>query len=224
MWSEVMKMIVSILASGTITALIVGYFFNKKLEERKMILKINEQFLSSLINGLNLLMNNYKSMVLQADEIKHQIEKGNLTQESVSVLKELKEKYHNTLNTHRIYLTALIPYGKTQVNEFSFDDINIVAIRHLLDILTLMTAQDGGEAFKKYKDWSLTAIYYVNASYESACNKTNIIIGYLHEGKNPFTICWENINSDSWDDIAEKMFEEFLPLDIEPSPEPSWRA
>jgi hypothetical protein len=217
--SEIIKVIATIFVSSSIAALIVGYFFNRKLEERKMLLKINEQFLSSLITGLNLLMNSYKAFVSQAEEIKHQIERGNLTDESVHTLNELKDNYHATLKTHRVYLTALIPYGKTQEFDFSFDDINMVAGRYLLEILTLMT-HINGEGLERYKNWSLEAIHYVNVSYESVCNKANTIIGYLHEKKNPLTIRWKDVNSESWDTIAERMFERFFSLDVEDKPEP----
>jgi hypothetical protein len=220
MLMEIIKVAVSILASSTIATLIVGYFINKKLEERKMMLKINEQFISSLTTGLNQLMNSYKSLVSKTEEIKQQIEQGHLSQESVNKLKELKANYHATLDTHRIYLTALIPFGGTQEHDYSFDDINMVAARHLLDILALITAQDGGAAFEKYKHWSLEAIRYVNESYNSVCRKANTIAGYLREGKNPLVIRWRDINSDSWDSIGQRMFEEFISLDIEDTPEP----
>lgn len=77
MWIEILK----ILAPSAITTVILGYWFNKKLEEqkiffnitleeRKMFLRMNEPFLNSLITGLQLLMNDYKAIILKVGMIK----------------------------------------------------------------------------------------------------------------------------------------------------------
>jgi hypothetical protein len=211
MWVEILK----IVAPSALTAIIVGYIFNKKLEKHKMFLKINEQFLSSLINGLHLLMNDYKAVILQVNEIRKHIEKDNYHNEPIDKLETLKQEYENTLRGHRIYLAALIPYSRTGASFHSHDDINLVGVNLLLNQLREMQKIANPVMLRNYRDEALEFIDYINLSYESACYRANQIIAHIQNGKNPFSIRWERSTLPEWEAIASVMHRKNLSIDLQ---------
>lgn len=209
MWIEILK----ILAPSAVTAIILGYWFNKKLEKQKMFLRIQEMLLNSLITGLHLLMNDYKAIMLKVEEIKAQIRMNSLDYKSVDELRDLKEKYEATLRIHRIHLSALVPYGGTGPKH-SHDDVNLVAVGYILSFLKQLRKADNTQAKEICKTGILKAIDYASASYDSVCDKANLIINHLQDGKNPFVTHWES-NSNSWKQIAAEMMRELASVDLQ---------
>src|SRR5712691_10651214 len=59
MWIEIAKL----LLSSAITTVVLGFIFNKKIERHKMFLKVGEQYLSSMIIGLNAFMADFKALI-----------------------------------------------------------------------------------------------------------------------------------------------------------------
>jgi hypothetical protein len=103
MWIEVLK----ILGPSALMAVVLAYVLNKKLENYKMLLKVNEQSLLLMVNGLHLLMNDYRAIVLKVGEVRRLIEKHKYPEEQIHELSVLKQQYESTLRGHRIYLAPL---------------------------------------------------------------------------------------------------------------------
>jgi hypothetical protein len=202
MWIEILKIVVSC----AITASIVGYFLNKRLEkhkmllnknleERKMFLRINEQFFSSLMNGLNLIMSDYKRIVLKAQEIDGKVRAMPLDYTMISELEEVVTIYSNTFRAHRIYLTALVPYGgsvdKEAYNDI-YKDIRLDATYSFLKELKRIREYDELRRGKDVPPFNIgTESSYsfclnrIKRDYESVCIKVNKIIECLKRGEDP---------------------------------------
>jgi hypothetical protein len=61
---------------------------------------------------------------------------------------------------------------------------------------------------------TLRAVHFANASYDSVCDKTNLIINHLQQGKNPFAIRWES-NSNNWGQIAKEMRHDLMSVEFQ---------
>jgi hypothetical protein len=211
MWISILQFIIT---SALLTALLT-YFFNQKLEKQKTALKVSEQFYTLLITALNQLMSDYKAIILKIEEVEDCIKSDDFENELFKDLEELSQDYNGTLRVHRIYLSALVPYGKSTGKFFAYDDVNLVAVTILLRIIKWMRNESDKTRFNKYKDMSLKLVVYAKASYESVCNKANVIINHLQEGKNPYFIKWEEITPYDWVETSRKIQVDLLTLDIE---------
>jgi hypothetical protein len=201
MWIEIIK----IMASSVITAIILGYIFNKRLEERKMLLKINEQLISSLISSLHVVINELKAIVEKAEDVKNEIETGQLHKETMDSFLALSDKYRTTFREHRIYLAPIVPYGISQPRperkSEPINDLGLSALHRVIAhgrVIQELSGVSGVMEWERIKGQSrrkcLEAIGDLNAGYGMICYTANHIIDYLQKGKNPQSIRWEEVD------------------------------
>jgi hypothetical protein len=211
MWIEILK----IVGPSALVAVVLAYVFNKKLENHKMLLKVNEQSLLLMINGLHLLMKDYKAIVLKVGEVRRLIEKDKYPEEQIDELDVLKQQYESTLKGHRIYLAPLIPYSKTGGTFHSYDDVNLGGVNLLLNRLRKMQIAVNPISITRHRDEALKFIDYVDLSYESACYRANQIIAQMQNGKSPFNVRWGELSLPEWQVVAPEMHRKCLSLEFE---------
>ncbi len=125
MWIEIAKL----LLSSAITTVVLGFIFNKKIERHKMFLKVGEQYLSSLIIGLNAFMADFKALIgiqelgalrlslemLLNENLKD--DHGRTREICLKVIPKFKEKYSRTTNKAN-QITRGVFDGKSPFDNF----------------------------------------------------------------------------------------------------------
>jgi hypothetical protein len=177
MWTEIIK----ILAPSAITAIILGYVFNKRLEKYKSLLKVNETYITSLLEGLNKFMGDFRTIVEKSIELETQLRSNDIKRETLKEFSELSKNYNETLKGHRIYLTPLIPFG------YSGRDVGIQAITALSLFCARSLREDGMRINEADKEDLLAAINDLKRGYSITSSNANKVLKWVHVGK-PFNL------------------------------------
>jgi len=172
MWIEVLK----ILATSAVIAAILSFVFNKKLQKQKMLLNVNEQYLSSLIAGLNEFLGSFKSVLVKAEEIGSDLSEGTFKKQRVDEFIERVDHYSKTISAHRVYLQPLIPFGESD------SDVGLYTLRRLTRTLQRITG-DVKTPTQAERDACATLIQELSHCYRLTNGRVGEVMKRIHAGK-----------------------------------------
>lgn len=176
MWMGIIK----ILAPSAITAIVLGYIFNRRLEKYKMLLKVNETYIASLIDGLNEFMGDFKAVVEKSIELETQVKANDTNKKTLEEFLELSEKYKVTLKGHRVYLAPLIPFG------YSGSDVGIQAVVAMNLFIESIVRKDI-QFSESNKKALFASINELNRAYRITSSNANKVLNKVQVGK-PFNL------------------------------------
>jgi hypothetical protein len=161
--------VIKVVITSAVTSLVLSYFFNKKLEEQKTLLKVSEKYMTSLIEGINDFIGAFKAVVIKLDEIEAQLDSDSINEESVKDFRNLAREYTEKVRQHRIYLVPLIPFGG------SYKEVCFQTIMHLPNLLDtyLKMLVKGDERCDEFKVDCAELFDTVRTSYISTTEKAN---------------------------------------------------
>ena len=176
MWIEIVKL----LLSSAITTVVLGFIFNKKIERHKMFLKVGEQYLSSLIIGLNAFMTDFKALVVKVEEIEIELQTNTFSIRSGEEFTQALQRFNETIKGHRIYLAPFIPFG------LSNEDIGIQELGALRLSLEMLLNENLKDDHGRTREICLKVIPKFKEKYSRTTNKANQVTRGVFDGKSPF--------------------------------------
>jgi len=176
MWMEILKLLIS----SAIATIVLSFIFNKKLERHKMFLKVSEQYLSSLIIGLNEFMGDFKAVVVKAEEIETQLRTDTFTEQSWGEFSSVVKKFNETIKGHRIYLAPFIPFG------ISNEDVGMQEMDALRLSLEMLLDENAKDNHARIREICLNVIPKFKEKYSLTSDKANLVTQGVFEGKSPF--------------------------------------
>lgn len=145
-----------------------------------MFLKVSEQYLSSLIIGVNKFMGDFKAVVVKVEEIENQLISNTFTEESGKEFTKVISTFNETVKAHRIYLTPFIPFG------VSNEDVGIQNLAALQLGLVLLLDESRKAEHPEIRKKCLKVAPKFKEKYSLTTGKANQITKGVFEGESPF--------------------------------------
>ena len=155
-----------------------------------MYSKVNEDYLTSIIDGLNVFMGSYKKILQEACQIEDKLYQGTLCRKDLDDFQAFCDAYTSSIQTHRIYLVPVLPFGSSNENAGLGD---LMAILSYPNIFLLKENEITDEQKGNYSRRLREAVQNLKQKYNMMSKRGNNIIKQLNDGKLLFTA--ENIQT-----------------------------
>lgn len=174
--------IVKLLLSSAVTAAFLSYIFNRKLEKYKTFSKVNEEYISAVLKGLNFFLKDLKIMIEITKKHRDEIKSEEISDETIHELISAIRSYVATVQTHRIYLVPIIPIGGSEENG-GLSECGLI----VNSLQLFRREKEAGALTKEKKDKilriCLEAVDKLEQEYKSLGEKLNEVIKRIHSGK-----------------------------------------